>query len=139
DHLNSGKPVTRQGTAHAHMVPWQAFEVADGYVVVAARDGKFWRNLCDAIDRPDLKDDPRAVDNAARVAHRDEIVPILEADFRSKTKAEWIRILDEFDIPSAPVNDIGAVFRDPQVEARAMVRSYHHPTLGEIRYPPSPV
>lgn len=139
DHLNSGKAVTRQGTAHAHMVPWQAFEVADGYVVVAARDEKFWRNVCDAIDRPDLKDDPRTVDNAARVAHRDEIVPILEAAFRSKTKAEWVQILDEFDIPSAPVNDIGDVFTDPQIEARSMIRTYHHPTLGDIRYPPSPV
>lgn len=139
DHLNSGKAVTRQGTAHAHMVPWQAFEVSDGYVVVAARDEKFWRNLCDAIGRPDLKDDPRSVDNAARVAHRDEIVPLLEEAFRARTKAEWIRILDEFDIPSAPVNTFQEIFEDPQTEARGMVRTYQHPTLGPIRYPPSPV
>lgn len=139
DHLNSGKSVTRQGTAHAHMVPWQAFEVADGHVVIAARDEKFWRNLCDAIGRPELKDDPRMVDNAARVANRDEVVPILEEVFRSRTKAEWTRILDEFDIPSAPVNDIAEVFTDPQIEARSMVQTYRHPTLGEIRYPPSPV
>lgn len=139
DHLNSGKQVTRQGTAHAHMVPWQAFPVSDGYVVVAARDEKFWRNLCDAIGRPDLKDDPRTVDNAARVEHREEVVPILEEAFRSKTKAEWIGILDEFDIPSAPVNTLGEVFADPQTKARGMVRTYQHPTLGPIRYPPSPV
>ena len=41
-HLNTGAPVTRQGTAHAHMVPWQAFEAKDGYIVIAARDEKFW-------------------------------------------------------------------------------------------------
>ena len=139
DHLNSGKPVTRQGTAHAHMVPWQAFEVADGYVVVAARDEKFWRNLCDAIGRQDLKEDPRTSDNAARVRNRAFVVPILEEAFRSRTKEEWIRILDEFDIPSAPVNDFAGVLNDPQVRARGMVQSYHHPTLGEISYPPSPV
>lgn len=139
DHLTTGKTVTRQGTAHAHMVPWQAFPVSDGYVVVAARDEKFWRNLCDAIDRPDLKDDPHSIDNAARLANRAWLVPILEATFRTKTKAEWVRILDHHDIPSAPVNDFAGVFSDPQIEARGMIRSYLHPNVGEVRYPPSPV
>jgi len=139
DHLNSGSKVTRQGTAHAHIVPWQAFQTSDGYVVVAARDEKFWHNLCDAIDRPDLKSDPRTSDNAARVAHRDYLIPILSGIFRTRTKAAWLAILDENDIPNAPVNDIEEVFTDAQVQQRGMVRTYQHPTLGSIRYPPSPV
>ena len=138
-HLNTGAPVLRQGTGHAHMVPWQALECADGYVVVAARDEKFWRNLCDAIDRPDLKDDERSRDNTARVANREFVTSILTDAFRRKTKDEWARILDDFDIPSAPVNTLADVFTDEQVEARGMVASYDHPTLGEVRYPPSPV
>lgn len=139
DHLNSGIAVTRQGTAHAHMVPWQAFKTADGYVVVAARDEKFWRNLCDAIERPDLKDHPLTSNNAARLENRDFVIPILEEAFLLKSQADWVRILDEFDIPSAPVNDIAGVLTDPQVLERGMVRSYQHPTLGEIKYTPSPV
>jgi len=139
DHLNSGAKLSRLGTAHAHMVPWQAFETADGYVVVAARDEKFWRNLCDAIERPDLKDDPRTADNEARVENRAFVIAILAEAFLARTKAEWLRILDEYDIPSAPVNDLAEIFADPQIEARRMVRAYQHPTLGEIRYPPSPV
>jgi CoA:oxalate CoA-transferase len=139
DHLNSGKRVDRQGTAHAHMVPWQAFEVADGYVVVAARDEKFWRNLCDAIDRPDLKNDPRSADNARRVANRDWLVPVLEYAFLARSKTEWVERLDEFDIPSAPVNDMAAVLTDDQVVARTLVRTYEHPTLGPTKYTPSPV
>ena len=139
DHLNSGSKVTRQGTAHAHIVPWQAFQTSDGYVVVAARDEKFWHNLCDAIDRPDLKSDPRTSDNAARVAHRDYLIPMLSEIFRTRTKAAWLAILDEYDIPNAPVNDIEEVFSDAQVQQRGMVRTYEHPTLGNIRYPPSPV
>ncbi len=139
DHLNSGRMLTRLGTAHAHMVPWQAFETSDGYVVVAARDEKFWQNLCDAIGRPELKDDPRTFDNAARVANRDYVVPILAEVFLTRTNAEWLATLDAFDIPNAPVNNMEEVFTDPQVQARGMVQSYQHPTLGEIRYPPSPV
>jgi crotonobetainyl-CoA:carnitine CoA-transferase CaiB-like acyl-CoA transferase len=139
DHLNSGKVVTRQGTAHSHMVPWQAFATRDGYVVVAARDEKFWQNLCDAIDRPDLKDDPRSRDNAARVANREFVVGAIDDAFSAMTTSTLIELLDRFDIPSAPVNDIAGVLADEHVRARGMVRSYQHPTLGEIRYQPSPM
>ena len=48
-------------------------------------------------------------------------------------------ILDDFDIPSAPVNSFDALFSDPHIEARNMVKTYDHPTLGEIRYQPSPM
>jgi crotonobetainyl-CoA:carnitine CoA-transferase CaiB-like acyl-CoA transferase len=139
DHLNSGRKLTRLGTAHAHMVPWQAFQTSDGYVVVSARDEKFWQNLCDAIDRPDLKEDPRTKDNKARVVHREEVVGILSEVFRTRGNAEWLATLDEHDIPNAPVNDMAQVFEDPQVLARGMVDTYKHPTLGDIRYPPSPI
>jgi crotonobetainyl-CoA:carnitine CoA-transferase CaiB-like acyl-CoA transferase len=139
DHLNSGRKLTRLGTAHAHMVPWQAFGTRDGYVVVAARDEKFWQNLCDAMGRPDLKDDPRSSDNSRRVANRDFVVETLSAEFRTKSNAEWLAVLDEYDIPNAPVNDLEQVFTDPQVLARGMIGTYKHPTLGDIRYPPSPI
>ena len=139
DHLNSGRKLTRLGTAHAHMVPWQAFQTSDGYVVVAARDEKFWQNLCDAIDRPDLKDDPRSANNSQRVANRDYVVGILSEVFRTRGNAEWLAILDRYDIPNAPVNDMEQVFTDPQVVARGMIGVYKHPTLGDIRYPPSPI
>lgn len=139
DHLNSGRKLTRLGTAHAHMVPWQAFRTSDGYVVVAARDEKFWQNLCDAIGRPDLKDDPRSADNSQRVANREYVVGILSEIFLTRSNAEWLATLDEHDIPNAPVNDMEQVFTDPQVLARGMVGIYKHPTLGEIRYPTSPI
>jgi len=139
DHLNSGARVTRQGTAHAHMVPWQAFAVKDGYVVVAAREEKFWRRLCDAIGRPDLKDDPRTRDNRSRVANRAFAVAVLEQSFAQRTKDEWLTVLDQHDISAAPVNDFDDVFADPQVRARGIVRTYEHPTLGPIRYTASPM
>jgi crotonobetainyl-CoA:carnitine CoA-transferase CaiB-like acyl-CoA transferase len=139
DHLNSGAPVVRHGTAHAHMVPWQAFAVEDGYVVVAAREEKFWQRLCDAIGRPDLKDDPRTRDNRSRVRNRAFTVTVLQEAFAQRTKGEWIAVLGEYDIPAAPVNDFDDVFADTQVEARGIVRTYDHPTLGPIRYTASPM
>lgn len=139
DHLNTGATNTRRGTAHAHIVPWQALAAKDGYLVVAARGEKFWRNLCDAIGRPDLKEDPRTSDNAARVENRFFVEEVLTEAFAGRTKDEWMEMMEEYDLPVAPVNDIGGMFADPQVQAREMVRQYRHPTLGEISYPPSPM
>ena len=139
DHLNTGARVARRGTAHAHIVPWQALEVKDGFVVVAARGEKFWRNLCDAIGRPELKDDPRTRDNAARLENRSFVEKILTETFAQRTKDEWMAMMEEYDLPVAPVNDIAEAFADPQVRARGMVQQYRHPSLGEILYPPSPM
>jgi crotonobetainyl-CoA:carnitine CoA-transferase CaiB-like acyl-CoA transferase len=138
EHLNSGRDVQRMGTAHSHMVPWQAFEVLDGHVVVAAREEKFWQRLCDALERPDLKQHALTADNTARVTNRTWLVAELEAAFATKTKAEWMKILDEHDIPSGPVNDFSEVFTDPQIVAREVVGVYDHSTLGAVRYVRSP-
>lgn len=138
-HLNTGSEVGRHGTAHAYLVPWQAFAVKDGYIVIAAREEKFWGRLCDAIGRPDLKEDTRTRDNVSRIANRLFTVGVLEEALLTKTTAEWIQILDAADLPAAPVNDLPAVFSDPQVLARGLVQRYTHPTLGPIRYTPSPM
>lgn len=137
-HLNTGALNRRQGTEHAHIVPWQAFETKDGYMVVAARGEKFWQNLCDAIDRPDLKDDPRTRDNGARLEHREYVVTILAEAFALRTRNEWMDLASKHDLPVAPVNDLVDVFRYPQVRAREMVRRYRHPTVGDVSYLPSP-
>ena len=139
DHLNTGARIARRGTAHAHIVPWQALAVRDGYVVVAARGEKFWRNLCDAIGRPDLKEDPRTRDNGARLENRSFVEQVLTEAFARRTKDEWIARMEEYDLPVAPVNDIAEAFGDPHVRARGMVQEYRHPTLGDIYYPPSPM
>ena len=137
-HLNTGGQVTRQGTAHAHMVPWQAFATRNGYLVVAVREDKFWQRLCDAIGRPDLKADPRTSANSARVANRELVTSLLREHFAHRDTEDWLRILDENDIPAAPVNDLAAVFADEQVTARGLVRTYHHQVIGDVRYTPSP-
>lgn len=138
DYLSTGRAVTRQGTGHAHMVPWQAFATRDGYLVVAAREDKFWRRLCDAIGRPALKDDPRTATNRARLENRAMVTRLLGERFAERGTAEWLQVLDRHDIPAAPVNDLPAVFANDQVRTRGIVRTYHHPVLGDLRYPASP-
>lgn len=136
--MNTGVTVSRQGTAHAHIVPWEAFAVRDGYVVIAARDEKFWRALCDTIGRPDLKTDPRTSDNEARVANRDFVAATLEESFACRRRDDLVEELKAHDVPSAPVNDLSEVFADPQVVARGLIQSYDHPTVGLVRYAATP-
>ncbi len=137
--LNTGEEPTRQGTAHAHLVPWQAFAVQDGYVVIAARDEKFWQRICDMIGRPDLKTDPRTRDNQARVANREFVVHTLEEWLSARQRDEVMRALEDYDVPSAPVNAVSEVFADPQVRARGLVQSYQHPVIGEVKYTATPL
>ena len=73
------------------------------------------------IDRRDLIDDPRSRDNTARVANREFVVGELEAVFSTMTTAELTGLLDRFDIPSAPVNDMAGVLADDHVIERGMV------------------
>ena len=89
-------------------------------------------------DGPISKTTPGPANNTARVANRDEVVPILADVFRPRATPNG-SILDEYDIPNAPVNDMAQVFTDPQVLARDMVGTYKHPTLGDIRFPPTPI
>jgi formyl-CoA transferase/CoA:oxalate CoA-transferase len=137
--LNSGEPVARHGTAHASIVPWQAFPTSDGYIVVAAREDKFWRGLCDVVGRPELKDDPRTATGFARLGNREFVTSMLADAFIQRSKAEWVELFEQNDIPAGPVNDLAEVFADPQVQARGQVRTYEHPTLGPIRYNASPM
>ena len=66
-------------------------------------------------------------------------MPQLEAAFAEKTQAEWVQILDDFDIPSAPVNTFDSLFADPQSALATWSKTYDHPTLGDDRYQPSPM
>ena len=88
--LTNGELPKPPGSAHDYTVPWQAFAVKDGYIVVATRQENFWRKLCEVLERPALADDPRFATNAKRVKNRDVLVPDLEAIFLTRTVDDWL-------------------------------------------------
>jgi crotonobetainyl-CoA:carnitine CoA-transferase CaiB-like acyl-CoA transferase len=133
------EPPRRHNSAHPSIVPFQNFETADGWIVVACPKQKFWERLCEAIGQPELAADPRYADFAARDRNRDELVPVLEAAFRARPSAEWLRLLGAAGVPSAPVNDVADALDDPQSRARESVAEYEHPQLGTVRQVASPL
>ena len=128
----TGEQPQRRGNAHPNIVPYETFATADGEIAVAVATERQWPRLCTALGLNELIDDPRFVDNGARVRHRDELRPLLAASLGLRPSAEWLAALDAAQIPCGPVNDVLAAFAQPQAVARDMRVSVEHPVLGRV-------
>ncbi|NLG69955.1 MAG: CoA transferase [Firmicutes bacterium] len=137
--LVTGVSPRRVGTAHPQIVPYQAFEAADGWLIVAVGNDAQYRRLCEALGRPDLADDERFRTNEGRVRHRDRLVPILSALLRSRPRQAWLEALRQAGVPAAPVYELGEALADPQAVARGVVWRVPHPSLGDLPVVSSPL
>ncbi|WP_435181066.1 CaiB/BaiF CoA transferase family protein [Halorussus sp. AFM4] len=128
-----GEEPTRMGTKDPVLAPYQVYPTADGHLSVAAANQKLWTELCEAIDRPDLADDPRFETNADRVENMDELEAELSETFRRRETDEWVELLaEERGLPVGPVYNVDQALHNEQVEARGVVSSTDHPAAGEI-------
>jgi crotonobetainyl-CoA:carnitine CoA-transferase CaiB-like acyl-CoA transferase len=116
----SGKIPKRYGNAHASLVPYQVFDTADGELVVAAGNNVQWQRCCEALDRPDLFENPRFKSVADRIINRAELVPELADTMQTRTTADWVARLEAKDVPCGPINNYKQVFEDPQVIHRGL-------------------
>ena len=132
NYLVSDQPPTRYGNAHPNIVPYETFETADGYLALGVGNDKQYQRLCELAGRPDLWADERFQTNPGRVTQRAVLIPLWQAVFRTRPTAAWIELLKTHNIPAGPINDIPAVFRHPQVQARQMVQTIEHPHVGVV-------
>ena len=121
------------GSAHPLNAPYQALRTRDGYIVIGANGPKLWKAMLDAVGAPELADDPRFVDNGARMAHLAELERALEAVYVTRTTAEWLAILEKAGVPAGPINDVKQMHADPQANARQMVVPLEHPVAGPVQ------
>ena len=94
---------------------YRVYPAADGWLTVGALEPQFWAALCRAIDREDLLNDGFAMG-----PRRDEVVAELDALFATRTRSEWMELLDGLDVCVGPVNDFAEAFSDPQARHREM-------------------
>ena len=139
NYLITGKTPARYGNAHPNIVPYQAFETQDGWIVVAVGNDRQWRAFCKAIEQPNLATDPRYSTNEARVNNREVLVPVLSVIFKEKPSEYWLTRLGAADVPSGPVNTVAQAIDSPRVEARHMVEEINHPAIGPLRLIASPL
>jgi crotonobetainyl-CoA:carnitine CoA-transferase CaiB-like acyl-CoA transferase len=118
--LTSGVVPARQGNAHLQIVPYQLFATADDWLVLAVGNDGQWQHFCKAAGALELAKDDRYLTNTQRVQTRDELVPKVAAIMRSRTNAEWLRLLVQANVPHAEVWDYEQVFSQEQTLARGM-------------------
>jgi len=139
NYLCSGEVPGRWGNTHANIVPYQAFQAADDYLILAIGNDGQWERFCTAAGVSVWSADERFATNQLRVANREVLVPMLEDLFYQKTVAEWLQLCADADVPAGPVNTIDKVFADSQVLTRGMVVEMPHPTAETVQLAGTPL
>lgn len=139
NYLTTGQAPRRLGNAHPNIVPYQDFPTADGdFILTVGNDGQF-RKFCEVAGHGEWADDPRFASNAQRVAHRAVLIPLIRQATVFRTTAEWVSLLEQAGVPCGPINDLAAVFADPQVLARGLRIELPHPLGGTVAQVASPI
>ncbi len=139
-HLVTGELPGRLGTRHPNISPFQAFEAADGALVVvcAGHDAPF-AALCEAIERPDLAADERFRTPDARRREVAALAAAVGEAMRRRPASEWLERFARAGIPCAPVNSVADAVREPQVAARHMVLEIADPAIGTLAVAGNPI
>ena len=138
-YLAAGVVPPRRGTEGNGGLPSQAFECADGGVIVICGSEAQYRSFCEALRQPQLADDPRFVTNTQRLAHRRELAEVFNALTRQWKMQELLVVLEAAGIPSGPIYRYPEVFADPQVLHRGIAQRVPHPTAGEVTLCANPI
>ncbi len=140
-HLNAGfEPKRTRHSAHPSLVPFQAFEAKDGWMVVGCAKEKFWQRLTEVIERPEWAEEGSPFEKfAGRRAGQDELLPQLEAIFAERTVGEWLPLLYAASIPCGPINDVAAALQEEHTAARGLIVETTHPRYGTLKQLASPV
>jgi crotonobetainyl-CoA:carnitine CoA-transferase CaiB-like acyl-CoA transferase len=117
----TGTGPARMGNAHPSIAPYETFAVRGGFMIVAAGNPRLWRQLCAAIDRNDLADDPRFRESADRLRHREALKRELELVFHTFPAEKLLARLQAHQVPCGRIRDIAEVLQDPELAARRMV------------------
>ena len=108
----------RHGTGGAVITPYQAFDAADAAFVLAPGNDRLWVRCAGVLGRPGTGPPTRGfATGRQRNANRPELVGMIAAILRTRTRAEWLTAFEAAGVPVAPVNDIGELADSEQLRA----------------------
>jgi CoA:oxalate CoA-transferase len=136
---DTGEVPSRTGNASHGRMPLNVYPTRDGYVAINVAVEEHWHNLLKVMGCEDLRDDPRFRDNAARVAHRDEVDALVADWTQSLGKMECFALAKRHRIPLAPVREVDEVMHDRHMHERGMLKWIEHDEIGRIVVPTSPL
>ena len=132
-YLATGIAPGRIGNAHPQIVPYQDFTASDGNFMMAANNEDQFTRLCEVVGEPDLPQNSKFQDNAARVKNRNELEKILNDKFIKFPKTHWIEVLQTAGLTVSPINTLKEVFEDEQAKARNSIWNLEHSSIGNIQ------
>jgi formyl-CoA transferase len=138
NYLVGGQVPPRLGNAHPNITPYEAFAARDRWFALAAANERQWATLCEVLNRPELRQDPRFADNQARVVNRQALRDVLNEAFQTRDADEWLVEFRQAGLPCGPINSIPEVFDHPQAENRQLALKAEHKTAGPVRFPGFP-
>jgi|TARA_B110000438_G_scaffold814_1_gene811 formyl-CoA transferase len=136
DHQRLGGVQQRTGNQLGKNVPGSTYPCAPGgrndYIYIFAQQ-QMWKAFANAIDRPDIVEDPRYALPENRWENRETLNAIIEGWTRQKTKYEAMRILGDAGVPSGACQDTGEILEDPHLKEREMILDIDYPPRGNFK------
>ncbi|MEY8830861.1 CaiB/BaiF CoA transferase family protein [Sedimentitalea sp. XS_ASV28] len=120
NYLTTGKAPQRMGNGHVNLTPYQAFDCADGHIIIATGNDAQYQRLCRLLGLDDMAEAPEFLRNKDRLANRRVMIARLNGATAGWTKADLLAGCEAQGIPAGPINDLQEVLADPQVVARGM-------------------
>ena len=133
NYWRTGKIPKRMGTGHPAMCPYQAFDTADGYMMLGVGNDAQWSRFCGAAGLRDYEKDPRFITNEVRVDNFHVTVELVQKRLKDKTTDEWLTIFKSAGVACSPINTLDKALNHDQVAQRELVVETDHPTLGKIK------
>ena len=133
EYFGTGKPGRRIGSAHPRNAPYQAYLASDDYFIIAAGNDALWREVAEAVGKPELATDARFKSQADRARNQTELAQILEPEFAKRTSGQWLVEMDRRGVPCSPINSYPEVFADQHVQSMRLVRPLHLPNGVETQ------
>ncbi|MCU4482667.1 CaiB/BaiF CoA transferase family protein [Acinetobacter ursingii] len=137
--LTTGESPVRMGNSHPNIVPYQVFKAKDKDFIIACGNDKQFKDLCIAIDRADLLDQPNYSTNKDRVAHRHELIGVLSEHFQTQDANHWVTQIHAKKVPVGMINSIEDALNEPQILARQMVVNIPHSQNQRFKVIASPI
>ena len=129
---NAGGRPARRGNQHPSIVPYEVFQAKDAYLTLGVANNSLWERCCRAIGRAEMAQDPRFDSEANRVAHRGELIPLLNEVFATRPVAEWLKRLEDAGVPAGRIKSVAEVCESAHLKARGMAVRLSHPKAGGI-------
>lgn len=129
----------RTGSAVWHIVPYQCFQSADGWILAGATNDAAWQRMAEALGAHELAADESYATARGRSARREELVAKLEPYFLKRSTMEWANIFDAAKVPCSPVQDVAQFLSHPQMEAMGMIHELEDDRGGKLRLCAPPI